>query len=699
MAFPLPSHLPRAAYSQDGTSFGSSSSHATPFLEKVGRVAFKNINHAISSGWVKDLDKAILSTKERIHARIHSDLPLFEQQLESSRQVQSRLKSLSTSVEDLDESLNDAETGILPTLLRNLTAHSELAQRSSDADVRSAAMFHLLQCRDAYRALSNLENEGLLAEAVKQGDVLRGLLSDVPEYLSSASLILDLKRKFRVLVDRVQEKLGDAYSRCINIVSTSDLASLTVNQSVSVAASNSTISLPQLFQSLSPDAVANRMTSLRKDIISKLVEPLLSRPSRNTKTSPTNPSTTAIGFEVSFTSIEPTDPLNNLWELLTYLQNNLLPNLPPPYDVSFPASLYQPLAEAVLTQLLRPAIPPSLSLLPSFLKTVSIIVDMEAGLMVKMGISSPRGKLIDEWARDVATHFEKKRRENIVAAVRLLIEDPEGDESGVGIRVEEELVGHVEPENESSASSAIEVDTTSSQTEDVDDGAGWDFDDQPVASPSAEVATDLTESETTTEISLDTEAEDGWGFDDDVESPTSPAVPLAQEDSTTDTSELESGSEQGHQADASSGWDWEDDQPQSPESPRPNLGPARPARGLEKFSAGRHGSSEVSYSSSSAASTGAIVPAEELAVPTLSEPPKGGKQIGSSGSPPARRQKRTPESYLISPSAKKILDFAEQTLVEAKHLMLSDIFPPHIPPHGTLLFMSSPAIFDLFRAL
>lgn len=129
MAFPLPQHLPRAGFSGESSSFGSTSSHAEPFLKRIASHPLKDFKHASATAWLKDLDKAVADTKvraggvgttyvfsdvpsssqERIHARINSDLAQFENQLESSRQAQTRLKSLSTSVEDLDDALNGAE--------------------------------------------------------------------------------------------------------------------------------------------------------------------------------------------------------------------------------------------------------------------------------------------------------------------------------------------------------------------------------------------------------------------------------------------------------------------------------------------------------------------------------------------------------------------------------------------------------------
>lgn len=255
-----------------------------------------------------------------------------------------------------------------------------------------------------------------------------------------------------------------------------------------------------------------------------------------------------------------------------------------------------------------------------------------------MGIRSGSGTVISEWAKDVGIHYEKKRRENIVAVVRDIIEDPAGDETGVGVRVEEVMpAGHAGSgsEDESVASSSVVVDAA--QTDD-EEGSAWDFDDTPGAGPSTADSTEPQPPETPAEPPTDEEA---WGFDDDLELPTSPPPPPPPPPAESTPSEAE-------------GWDWDDNPPQTPGLPPPDSSSAKPARGLERFAAPRHTPGGQSTSSGHEAIAAGHVP-----VPTISAPPKKHKIT------------RSPETYLVSPSASKILQVAKQTLAETEQLQAS----------------------------
>lgn len=63
MAFPLPAHLPRAGFSQDGSSFGSSSSPGEPFLKKLAEATPEELTRKTLVGWVRDVENAIQATK------------------------------------------------------------------------------------------------------------------------------------------------------------------------------------------------------------------------------------------------------------------------------------------------------------------------------------------------------------------------------------------------------------------------------------------------------------------------------------------------------------------------------------------------------------------------------------------------------------------------------------------------------------
>ncbi|KAG8862148.1 hypothetical protein FRB96_002178 [Tulasnella sp. 330] len=689
MAFPLPAHLPRAGFSQDGSSFGSTSSTGEPFLKKLGEATPEALTRKTLAGWVRDVDTAIQATKDRIHQRVQSDLPAFEEQLESTRLAQSRLRSLSTSVGDLGITLNDTETGILPTLLKVLNHHSELTRQHCYAEVKDVAMSHLLKCKNGYTELLKVAADGHLALAVQKADALQSLIEDAPKPLHETRIMTDMKRRFRIAVDRLQEQISDAFSRSITIKVEPGVSSLSIFPQVRILGSEKNISLPDILASMKLDVVNANLINIRKDLISKLVEPLLSQKSVTTQIRPISQDDTATSFEIHFSASKGSTPLQNLQGLLTYIQDRLAPALPVPHSHSFFPALYKPITEAILSHLLRPSTPTSISGLPAYLRLVTNTVAFEAEMDDKMGIAFGKEKILQEWARDVGGHFEKRRRETIVTTVRDLIEDPEGDEDGVGVRVEEEPVAspavHVPSESEdSSASSGVVVETPASYER--GDEVAWDFDDPPVAGPSsAETAS------VEPEVDLTPEAEEAWGFDDEDPSPPSPIVTTqeraAEEVMQARPNSWEPDSEPEPEAD---GWGWDDELPKTPMTPHPQppKSPPKQAKGLERFSA-----THSSFSSTSPSSS-----------PFKASMPLASSHSPSSLAPPMRRQahlqaKLPRETYLISPSAQMVLALAEKTLLEGVQLMESGLLPVHDPPRGTLIVAAAPSVFDLYRSL
>lgn len=149
--------------------------------------------------------------QERIHERIHSDLPAFEQQLSTSRSIQERLLSLTQNVDQLSDSLSNPKvrpctwircsvlrlkllkSGLVPGLTTSLTQHASLARDAADADVRYNAVAHLLQCRSQLRHLAGLVRDGRLDEAVVACNALEKAIVDPPRPLNESEVMLDMK--------------------------------------------------------------------------------------------------------------------------------------------------------------------------------------------------------------------------------------------------------------------------------------------------------------------------------------------------------------------------------------------------------------------------------------------------------------------------------------------------------------------------
>jgi centromere/kinetochore protein ZW10 len=86
-----------------------------------------------------------------------------------------------------------AKLGIIPSLLRTLSAHATLAQQTQDTETTHDAMEHLLRCRKEYDLLVSLANEGRLSEAVEASTRLQGLLDAAPPALTEVEVFAHLK--------------------------------------------------------------------------------------------------------------------------------------------------------------------------------------------------------------------------------------------------------------------------------------------------------------------------------------------------------------------------------------------------------------------------------------------------------------------------------------------------------------------------
>lgn len=85
------------------------------------------------------------------------------------------------------------KSGLVPTLLRALEAHSALAQQALDSEVTYEALEHLLRCRQEFDTLDELVNEGKLPEAVNACRDMEVLLGEAPMALASSDTMVQLK--------------------------------------------------------------------------------------------------------------------------------------------------------------------------------------------------------------------------------------------------------------------------------------------------------------------------------------------------------------------------------------------------------------------------------------------------------------------------------------------------------------------------
>ncbi|KAL1756588.1 hypothetical protein FB107DRAFT_211056 [Schizophyllum commune] len=721
MAFQVPSHLPRRAAPQDVTS---------AILTKMDEATVKTLDAAQARVWLGDLDETIAATRRRIHDRIHKDLPEFQRQLETSRAVQQRLKTLSENVNDLDDGISNPETGLLPTLVRKLTAHSALAQEASDAAVNWEAISHLTKSRDHLRVLEALLNAGKLPAAVTATGVLDELLNKGPTYLNDTDIIKTLRRALSQAKTRLDDQLNDAYSRSIVVSPTQ----ITVRPSVQVRKSDQILSLQDVVSSLSPTARAEHLSLLRRDLTAHYIERVLSQD--------VDIDVTSTPDEVTLRAT-PAPPdgaslparLHNIATVLEFCNTHIFSALLPSSGPSFERTLCKPLTDNVLNNLLIPSLPNSFDQLPPFLDLAKLAARFEQEWIIgKLG-SDAHDRRIQSWADGVVGHYERQRRLDILERCRVLLVADESTFETFKWETTDaqpaEVVPVQQPEDEPQQDEAWGFDNAEDawgldEEAKEADADGWGLEDD--AEPTQDEAPAPVNGKShpvEPEASADTG--DGWGLDDDAPGPDEPPPDAEDAWGLNDDS--------GSAGADDSAWDdpWAEPAPDPEPQPAPIPSPAKPATRLEKLAAkGKKKEKEREQEPSSGSSFSS--PPSSFSSSLLSSSPS--PPLGSSSnvtpststaplststatpsisiSPPTTKLKNRPsqlrvpeppkETCLVSTRATQVLDLVRVVLDEWREFAASEVVTSTTPSStsstsGTILLQSSASILDLFRAL
>ncbi|KAJ6619858.1 hypothetical protein B0H10DRAFT_1792597 [Mycena sp. CBHHK59/15] len=718
MAFPIPSHLPRRPNPRDVSS---------GILMKIDQATNQTLTAPLATSWLAELDETIQSTKSQIHDRIHVDLPKFEQQLESSRSVQTRLQSLSGNVNDLSQTLSEPETGLIPTLVRSLTAHTTLAQESADAVIRHQTLSHLLRCRSEFGSVLSLVQLGKLPQAVEACGEFEQLLQAAPTHLHETTVMLDLKRKFQAAKSRTEEQLSEAYTRSVQV----SPKSFTILPFVPVRQSETVLALPDILSSLSSASLSSHLAALRRDITTHYVDYVLRQPNSLTITSDSESQLTL--FPSPPNSENLMTRLDNVSATLKFLSTHFLAFLPPSETLTFPHSLCKPITTCVLTNLLVPSLPSSFELLPPFQELAKRAVEFEDEYVVHMLRDDKNERPIKTWVDGMGGHYERQRRVQILETSRIIILAPESmpDRFYVEVDIHREAAPKVVPvqaeeDPDDSWGFEDEAKPGNNGTEDAAEN-GWGFDDETEPEPASVPAPPEAVP------SANDTAENGWGFDDD-DGPAPDVEPLSPPTNGHDEPEPEP------EPEPTDAWNWNDEappdaaddgavwddpwddlpaKPSAPAEQRPPPAPSiaaakaalsspasvaspRMATRLEKLAnKGKKHLNGSSPMASPALSTPMSPPKSTPATPSRPPPPAA---VKSSEKRPPRLATSAPvpkEAYLVSGRMRQIINIVEDVLNEGKMFATAKIFPPleTSSPPGTVLLQSAAAIVDLFRAL
>ncbi|KAG2128568.1 hypothetical protein DEU56DRAFT_741952 [Suillus clintonianus] len=632
MAFPIPDHLPRQL------------DVSSTVLSKFDSATLQSLNSSFASSCRADLDESIRLTKTKLHDRIRADSSNFHRQLSSAKSLKERLDTLSGHVQAQSVALSDSKacSGLVPVLLEALEAHQLLAQESLNANVLSDSLSHLSECRAQLDALQKLVDAGDLPPASIACHALKSLLISVPGPLKDASVVSEMQSRLRVLANRVEELLSDAYTKSV-VVNASEVI---IKPLVLVPRSLKPLPLSSVLSSISSASLASHLSTLRRDILTHYIECSFDQPTSLTVSTMKDTSGALMHvlgrFPASPNTTDTGSPLVNVSTALDFLHEQLFPILPLTHKHSFPRSLSKPISAAVLARLLIPGLPSQLEALPAFLKVANKAVDLEDKYIVGMLDTSSECE-IKAWVNNVCAHYERQRRSHILDSARKLIIQSTSSEptfhAQLFLSQETPDIAGLAPANEG-------------------DAWGLDDDGQSLEAGSSK-------------SSAEPEEDNVWGFDDGLEE----EIETQQADPAEVVEE-----------DPGDAWGWNDEEP-APEELVQAEDTWDDPWGEEPTL------SEVTPSANSAPATQKVSTSKQSSVND------GRPTNGTSRHPKSRP---ITEPYLVSNLAKSIIRTVEDALHEGKGLSSSGIFPSSptstITP-GTLIMQSGALVLDLYRAV
>jgi centromere/kinetochore protein ZW10 len=478
-----------------------------------------------------------------------------------------------------------------------------------------------------------------------------------------------------------------------------------------VRQSTTVLNLSSILSSISETSLSNHLAVLRRDINAYYIDHLLTNPTSLGHSSSKDPS----GISWQTLSLLPspsTDEdlslrLKNVAAVLDFLDVHLFAALPPSHVASFKKTLCKPITAALLQQFLVSHLPSSLVALPSYLHLVRQAKELEEKYIVNMLGQDLRDREIETWADAVSSHYERKRRAQMLEDARQMILRQDG---GLQIRIE-----NLPPTPLPSSVPATQSSGPNSEgTQDVNDDA-WGLEGE--------------ESGDTDDIVSATEEEDAWGFDD---APTEPQL-ATREVPPEPIPPIDTLAESEPAADDFAwGWDDESEEPNPPATTSPRVSsfengtqwdddpwgetselspppsapvPApKPASRLEKLASKAKAKATPQHSpptirGSPTAVTRQPPPAtagrnehvgtNNAALPSKKEPPRPVVQ---------------PETYVISGHAQQLADTVDGILREGEEFASTTIFDSKTSTaqqqtRGSVILQTAPAVLDLFRSL
>ena len=477
---------------------------------------------------------------------------------------------------------------------------------------------------------------------------------------------------------------------------------------VSVRQSTTVLNLSSILSSLSETSLSTHLAVLRRDINAYYIDHLLTHSTSLTQSfakDSSGISSQTLSFLPSPSNVEDLPlRLKNMASVLDFLDVHLFAALPPSLAAGFKKTLCKPVTTALLQQFLVTLLPSSLAALPPYLHLVTQAKELEEKYVVNMLGQDPRDLEIKSWADAVSSHYERKRRAQILEDARQMILR---QDDGSQIRIEVDLPPAPPPK---SAPATHSSGSGSEGAGDVSDDA-WGLEGE--------------ESEDTNDVVSAAEEEDAWGFDDAPTEPQHPTPEVPQEPILPRDTLPES---EPSSDDSTWGWDdsveeaippattsprtsssgnadwdddpWGDSPDPSPPSPAP-VPPPKPASRLEKLASKAKAKATPPHSPTSIRDPPTTDTRQPLPATTRRELVGTNKTTLQSKKEPPRSQLQ-PETYAISGRARQLADTVDGILREGEEFASTAIFDSKAPAaqqRGLVILQTAPAVLDLFRAL
>ena len=492
---------------------------------------------------------------------------------------------------------------------------------------------------------------------------------------------------------------------------------------------------------MSPTSLSEHLTTLRRGITAHFIEFVLNQPLSITLAQSTDASLIEHRLELfpappnSATLIS---RLDNLSGVLEFLNTHLFGAIPSSQRTAFLKSFSKPLTSGILNHLLIPALPTSLSGLPKYLELLERAVKFENEDLTRVLYGPTSGipadsetyaeNEIKSWAEGIVSHYQKKRRVDILGQARRMFINVSSDWHET-FRVEWTAASASGPSSAAAHPPASITNGANGANAEVEieqvDDEGWGFheDGEEDTSPDGGVKVPHTSSSFAgpDAHTADEVDNDAWGWNDE-EDPEPTPVPKPG------PKENGNGNAEGGAGGDDPLWDAWDDPPPSP--PTKKIVP-KPATKLEKLSSkGKQGviPPKIITQPPEPESTPAPANAPTRINPNRFPAPASAVSLSSSWSssssptsqqfqsiPPTpasitTHQKAPKEFYTVSSGMQDILELVETVMLESSEFSRLTLLAAYLPAldsalsksggaPGSVILSTIPSILDLFRAL